>query len=133
MMPKRNSQKCIILVWIPSMDVRWPKWAFTYSFFSHAIRKLSNVQVVSDVYINNGVWDYADQMAQLNHTVYLYNFEYMNPRGFGLLGYVMPFKGQSSQVHEMPRDDFQEQHMHQNYPTFSIKEFCQISIQMRMI
>jgi hypothetical protein len=32
-------------------------------------------------------------MAQLDHTVYLYNFEYVNPRGFGLLGIVLPFKG----------------------------------------
>uniref|UniRef100_A0A914CQI3 Carboxylic ester hydrolase n=1 Tax=Acrobeloides nanus TaxID=290746 RepID=A0A914CQI3_9BILA len=59
------------------------------------------IHVVSDVYINNGIWDYADQMAQLNHTVYLYNFEYMNPRGFGLLGYVMPFKG-ATHASELP-------------------------------
>lgn len=31
-------------------------------------------------------------MTKLGHTVYQYCFEYCNPNGFGLLGYVLPFK-----------------------------------------
>uniref|UniRef100_A0A914DZG4 Carboxylic ester hydrolase n=2 Tax=Acrobeloides nanus TaxID=290746 RepID=A0A914DZG4_9BILA len=34
------------------------------------------IKAVSDAVMNIGVWEYADQMAQLDHTVYLYNFEY---------------------------------------------------------
>uniref|UniRef100_A0AC35FL75 Carboxylic ester hydrolase n=1 Tax=Panagrolaimus sp. PS1159 TaxID=55785 RepID=A0AC35FL75_9BILA len=50
------------------------------------------VKIVSDVFINNGVWKYADTMTKLGHTVYQYCFEYYNPNNFGLLGYVLPFK-----------------------------------------
>ena len=49
--------------------------------------------MVSDIYVNNGVWNYADRMTKLGHTVFQYCFEYSNPNGFGLLGLTLPFKG----------------------------------------
>lgn len=56
---------------------------FKYVFF----------QIASDVFINNGVWDLADKMTQNDHTVYLYSFDYYNPYGFGIVGFLFPFKG----------------------------------------
>ncbi|VDO47292.1 unnamed protein product [Onchocerca flexuosa] len=32
-------------------------------------------------------------MMTLGHKVYLYSFDYFNPKSFGLLSYILPFKG----------------------------------------
>ncbi|KAE9549789.1 hypothetical protein FO519_006997 [Halicephalobus sp. NKZ332] len=59
------------------------------------------VKIVSDIFINNGAWNYADTMTQLGHTVYQYCFEYYNSKDFGLLGFLLPFKA-STHGSEMP-------------------------------
>lgn len=40
--------------------------------------------------MNFGTWEYANEMAKNGHTVYQYVFEYVNPKGFGMLGYLAP-------------------------------------------
>uniref|UniRef100_A0AC34F5X6 Carboxylesterase type B domain-containing protein n=1 Tax=Panagrolaimus sp. ES5 TaxID=591445 RepID=A0AC34F5X6_9BILA len=51
------------------------------------------IKIVSDIYINNGVWLHTDTMTKLGHTVYQYCFKYFNPNGFGLLALLLPYKG----------------------------------------
>ena len=46
---------------------------------------------MSDIFISNGVWEYADTMTKLGHTVYQYCFDYCNPKIFGLLRFSLPF------------------------------------------
>lgn len=60
-----------------------------------------SVKMVSDAFINNGAWDYADTMTNLGHTVYQYVFEYCNPSHFGLLSFALPFKA-ATHGSEMP-------------------------------
>ncbi|KAI6233818.1 Carboxylic ester hydrolase [Aphelenchoides fujianensis] len=49
--------------------------------------------LISEMCIANGVWECAVQHAQKGAPVYLYQFDYCNPCGFGLAGILFPFKG----------------------------------------
>ncbi|CAJ0609031.1 unnamed protein product [Cylicocyclus nassatus] len=51
------------------------------------------VKLYSDLFVNNGTYNYVDKMTQLGNRVYLYSFEYFNPQSFGILSVRMPFKG----------------------------------------
>ncbi|VDM74328.1 unnamed protein product [Strongylus vulgaris] len=51
------------------------------------------VKLYSDLFVNNGTYNYAEKMTQLGNRVYLYSFEYFNPQSFGILSIRMPFKG----------------------------------------
>uniref|UniRef100_A0A7E4V2D1 Carboxylic ester hydrolase n=1 Tax=Panagrellus redivivus TaxID=6233 RepID=A0A7E4V2D1_PANRE len=59
------------------------------------------VKIVSDIFINNGNWLFADKMTKLGHTVYQYCFEYCNPNDFGLIGFMLPYK-KATHGTEMP-------------------------------
>uniref|UniRef100_A0A914EM43 Carboxylic ester hydrolase n=1 Tax=Acrobeloides nanus TaxID=290746 RepID=A0A914EM43_9BILA len=52
--------------------------------------KRKNIDLVSDVFMNYGTWEYAHKMAKNGHIVYQYLFEYVNLKGFGILGYIAP-------------------------------------------
>ncbi|WKY14686.1 hypothetical protein Q1695_000315 [Nippostrongylus brasiliensis] len=51
------------------------------------------VKLYSDIFVNNGTYSYVTKMTALANRVYLYSFEYFNPRSFGILSFRMPFKG----------------------------------------
>lgn len=51
------------------------------------------IQIASDLFVTNGVHDYAEDMVDNGHTVYLYNFEYCSPKVFGVTRWSMPFHG----------------------------------------
>lgn len=57
--------------------------------------------------INNGVWELANSTSKRNQRkdneapVYLYSFDYHNPRGFGLAGLIFPFKA-ATHCSELP-------------------------------
>ncbi|KHN85501.1 Esterase CM06B1 [Toxocara canis] len=50
----------------------------------------SYIRLFSDLFINNGVHRFCEEMTTAGHKVYLYNFEYC-PASFGLLGWWFPF------------------------------------------
>ncbi|KHJ75767.1 hypothetical protein OESDEN_24617 [Oesophagostomum dentatum] len=52
------------------------------------------VKLYSDLFVNNGTYNYAQKMTELGNRVYLYSFEYFNPQSFGILSIRMPFKGE---------------------------------------
>ncbi len=44
--------------------------------------------------MNKGTQKVVDmQIERDNQHVYLYSFDYVNPKSFGLIGFKMPFKG----------------------------------------
>ncbi|CAI4227094.1 unnamed protein product [Auanema sp. JU1783] len=51
------------------------------------------VELFGDYAINVGTYNYANKMSKCGHNVYLYNFEYFNPDGFGLFRFIFPFRG----------------------------------------
>ncbi|CAJ0959363.1 unnamed protein product, partial [Mesorhabditis belari] len=51
------------------------------------------VQIWGDREINYGIWEMARKEAELGSKVYLYQFNYFNPDGFGLLKWILPFLG----------------------------------------
>ncbi|VDK47467.1 unnamed protein product [Anisakis simplex] len=51
------------------------------------------VNLFSDLFVNNGTYEYAKQMTERGHEVFLYSFEYFNPKSFGILSLRFPFKG----------------------------------------
>uniref|UniRef100_A0A915ATG3 Carboxylesterase type B domain-containing protein n=2 Tax=Parascaris univalens TaxID=6257 RepID=A0A915ATG3_PARUN len=51
------------------------------------------VELYSDLFVNNGTHDYARIMSEKGHQVFLYSFEYFNPKSFGILSLRFPFKG----------------------------------------
>uniref|UniRef100_A0A1I7TXT0 COesterase domain-containing protein n=1 Tax=Caenorhabditis tropicalis TaxID=1561998 RepID=A0A1I7TXT0_9PELO len=51
------------------------------------------VKFIGDYSINYGTYRYANQMAELEHDVYFYQFEYHNPGGFGVFKWLLPFLG----------------------------------------
>uniref|UniRef100_A0A915BSG5 Carboxylic ester hydrolase n=1 Tax=Parascaris univalens TaxID=6257 RepID=A0A915BSG5_PARUN len=50
----------------------------------------SYIRLFSDLFINNGVHRFCEEMTCAGHVVYLYNFEYY-PSSLGLLGWWFPF------------------------------------------
>ncbi|VDM23718.1 unnamed protein product [Toxocara canis] len=51
-------------------------------------------QFYSDVFLNNGTQRFVlEQLEQNNENVYLYSFDYCNAESWGILGWIMPFKG----------------------------------------
>ncbi|KAI6188826.1 Carboxylic ester hydrolase [Aphelenchoides besseyi] len=57
--------------------------------------------LISEMAIVNGVWEMAQSAAQKEAPVYLYSFDYCNPYGFGLAGFLFPFKG-ATHCSELP-------------------------------
>lgn len=51
------------------------------------------INLYSDLFVNNGTYSYAKSMTKAGHQVYLYSFDYFNPKSFGILSLRMPFKG----------------------------------------
>ncbi|EPB77658.1 Carboxylesterase [Ancylostoma ceylanicum] len=51
------------------------------------------VKLYSDLFVNNGTYNYVKKMTELGNRVYLYSFEFFNPQSFGILSIRMPFKG----------------------------------------
>ncbi|KJH47213.1 Carboxylesterase [Dictyocaulus viviparus] len=51
------------------------------------------VELLSDYAINVGVMRYVEKMTEYGNDVYFYCLEYFNPDGFGLLRFLLPFKG----------------------------------------
>ncbi|KAK6760149.1 hypothetical protein RB195_021595 [Necator americanus] len=51
------------------------------------------VKLYSDIFVNNGTYNYVQKMTELGNRVYLYSFEFFNPQSFGILSIRMPFKG----------------------------------------
>ncbi|VDP02803.1 unnamed protein product [Heligmosomoides polygyrus] len=50
-------------------------------------------QLYSDLFVNNGTYNYVTKMSSSLNRVYLYSFEFYNPRSFGILSFRMPFQG----------------------------------------
>ncbi|CAD6191147.1 unnamed protein product [Caenorhabditis auriculariae] len=50
------------------------------------------IRLYSDLFVNNGTYKYAYKMTQFGHKVYMYSFDYYNPKSFGLLALRTPFK-----------------------------------------
>ncbi|VDK26900.1 unnamed protein product [Anisakis simplex] len=50
------------------------------------------MKLYSDLFVNNAIHAFAENMTRAGHTVYLYNFEY-HPPSFGALGWAFPFIG----------------------------------------
>ncbi|VDM37664.1 unnamed protein product [Toxocara canis] len=59
------------------------------------------VKLLSDIFITNAVHDFAEDMTQAGHTVYLYCFNYFDADKMGLLKYFFPFEG-STHSAELP-------------------------------
>uniref|UniRef100_A0A7I5EDU0 Carboxylic ester hydrolase n=1 Tax=Haemonchus contortus TaxID=6289 RepID=A0A7I5EDU0_HAECO len=51
------------------------------------------VKLYSDIFVNNGTYSYVTKMTALSNRIYLYSFEFYNPRSFGVLSLRMPFRG----------------------------------------
>ncbi|GMT33076.1 hypothetical protein PFISCL1PPCAC_24373, partial [Pristionchus fissidentatus] len=51
------------------------------------------VKLYSDIFVCNGTAEYAARMSDLGNKVFLYTFDYYNPRSFGILSIRAPFKG----------------------------------------
>ncbi|KAI6177549.1 Carboxylic ester hydrolase [Aphelenchoides bicaudatus] len=57
--------------------------------------------LISELIISNGVYELADFLTHKGGEVYLYSFDYYNPYGFGLAGFMFPFKS-STHCSEIP-------------------------------
>ncbi|KAK6057525.1 Carboxylesterase [Cooperia oncophora] len=53
----------------------------------------SKEELYSDIFVNNGTYSYVTKMATQSNRIYLYSFEFFNPRSFGILSLRMPFRG----------------------------------------
>lgn len=51
------------------------------------------IKLYSDLFVNNGTYNYVTKMSSSLNRVYLYSFEFYNPRSFGILSFRMPFQG----------------------------------------
>uniref|UniRef100_A0A1I7XQY1 Carboxylic ester hydrolase n=1 Tax=Heterorhabditis bacteriophora TaxID=37862 RepID=A0A1I7XQY1_HETBA len=51
------------------------------------------IYLLGDYAINVGIFNYVNTMAKYGHEVYFYSFEYCNPDGFGLVRFLLPFRG----------------------------------------
>uniref|UniRef100_A0A8R1TMV0 Carboxylesterase type B domain-containing protein n=1 Tax=Onchocerca volvulus TaxID=6282 RepID=A0A8R1TMV0_ONCVO len=47
----------------------------------------------SNLFVTNGTAKYAEKMMALGHKVYLYSFDHFNPKSYGILSFILPFKG----------------------------------------
>ncbi|KAJ1360204.1 hypothetical protein KIN20_019127 [Parelaphostrongylus tenuis] len=56
------------------------------------------VKLYSDLFVNNGTYNYVKKMTALSNRVYLYSFEFFNTRIFSVLSLRMPFKGTLSLI-----------------------------------
>ncbi|CAL2049913.1 unnamed protein product [Caenorhabditis brenneri] len=50
------------------------------------------IQLYSDLFVNNGTYNYAEKMTKLGNKVFMYSFDYCNPRSFGILSLRAPFR-----------------------------------------
>ncbi|CAB3401147.1 unnamed protein product [Caenorhabditis bovis] len=50
------------------------------------------IELYSDIFVNNGTYYYAEKMTNLGNKVYMYSFDYCNPRSFGILTLRAPFR-----------------------------------------
>ncbi|MCP9257301.1 Carboxylic ester hydrolase [Dirofilaria immitis] len=55
---------------------------------AHACEKLS-----SNLFLTNSTVEYVERMISLGHKVHLYSFDHFNPRSYGILSLIAPFKG----------------------------------------
>lgn len=55
-----------------------------------------NFQLYSDLFVNNGTYNYAEKMTKLGNKVFMYSFDYCNPRSFGILSLRAPFRGRGT-------------------------------------
>lgn len=62
---------------------------------------LLHFQLYSDLFVNNGTANYAEKMTALGNKVFLYSFDYYNPRSLGLLSLRAPFRGRHFQWIEL--------------------------------
>lgn len=58
-----------------------------------SLKFMQNFQLYSDLFVNNGTYKYTKLMAESGQEVYLYSFNYFNPKSFGLVSLAIPFKG----------------------------------------
>ncbi|CAI5455918.1 unnamed protein product [Caenorhabditis angaria] len=50
------------------------------------------IELYSDIFVNNGTYIYAEKMTELGNRVFMYSFDYCNPRSFGILSLRAPFR-----------------------------------------